>query len=391
VLNIGLKTEKIFLYSQKSFISLLIMGYFIVYFCSISNMPDETCRLIHVWFMFVALGTWLLSGYFRIFGIQIPLAIVWASYLIINNMRYIYGEDYIFSAGYNIWTILALPNLLLAHLLFYKRKKHPHWSFYYIFLLAQTAVIENLQNQKFDADSYYFYKHIGMMNYPGFALGVICLSVLLIRYIGKGRILEASSFATSGLVFTGIYLSEDLSAFGLFFLAAALVECFSALFYIYYTRNKDENLSISNYWAYLSEAEKKYPLKYSISLLYVDEYGRLRKRFGSQRMIELKKMFITRIKQVHPSVKVYNYKDDSLILAFMNMNATECFEQAEDIKRALAKSIFVFNENNHLQLTVSQSVSEKKRSDADARAVLQRAEESLQAACKFTHNITVKA
>jgi GGDEF domain-containing protein len=75
----------------------------------------------------------------------------------------------------------------------------------------------------------------------------------------------------------------------------------------------------------------------------------------------------------------------------MNMNATECFEQAEDIKRALAKSIFVFNENNHLQLTVSQSVSEKKRSDADARAVLQRAEESLQAACKFTHNITVKA
>jgi hypothetical protein len=57
----------------------------------------------------------------------------------------------------------------------------------------------------------------------------------------------------------------------------------------------------------------------------------------------------------------------------------------------LAKSIFVFNENNHLQLTVSQCVSEKKRSDFGAQTVLSRAEKTLKKACKFTRNITVKA
>ena len=102
-------------------------------------------------------------------------------------------------------------------------------------------------------------------------------------------------------------------------------------------------------------------------------------------------MFLRRIHQAKPNLLIYKYKDDSLILAFMNSNVTESFEQAEEIRRLLAKSIFIFNENNHLQLTISQCVSEKKRSDADAMAVLSRAEENLRKACKFTRNITVKA
>jgi hypothetical protein len=63
----------------------------------------------------------------------------------------------------------------------------------------------------------------------------------------------------------------------------------------------------------------------------------------------------------------------------------------EEIRRAIATSIFIFNENNHLQLTISQGVSEKKRSDINTEVVLQRAEVALKKACKFTRNITVKA
>jgi GGDEF domain-containing protein len=102
-------------------------------------------------------------------------------------------------------------------------------------------------------------------------------------------------------------------------------------------------------------------------------------------------MFLARIKKVKPNVLIYNYKPDALILAFKNYNVSECFDFAEDIRRLIAKSVFVFNENNHLQLTVSQCVSEKKRSDAGAAMVLERAEENLKKACKFTHNITVRA
>ena len=102
-------------------------------------------------------------------------------------------------------------------------------------------------------------------------------------------------------------------------------------------------------------------------------------------------MFINRINKNKPEVRIYNYRDDSFILAFLNSGASESFEKAEDIRRLLVKSIFIFNENNHLQLTVSQCISEKKRSDIDAGAVLERAEENLQKACRFTRNITIKA
>jgi GGDEF domain-containing protein len=88
---------------------------------------------------------------------------------------------------------------------------------------------------------------------------------------------------------------------------------------------------------------------------------------------------------------LYNYKKDALIMVFKNANATDSFDKADEIRRQLVKSIFVFNENNHLQLTVSQCISEKKRSYNDATVVLLRAEASLKNACKFTRNITIKA
>ena len=90
-------------------------------------------------------------------------------------------------------------------------------------------------------------------------------------------------------------------------------------------------------------------------------------------------------------VKIYNYQSDALILVFANINTKACFEKAEEIRRAIATSIFIFNEGNHLQLTVSQCVSETRRSDENALTVISRAETSLQKACKFTRNITVKA
>ena len=78
-------------------------------------------------------------------------------------------------------------------------------------------------------------------------------------------------------------------------------------------------------------------------------------------------------------------------MVFKNANAVDSFDRADEIRRQLVKSIFVFNENNHLQLTVSQCISEKRRSDNDATTVLLRAETSLKNACKFTRNITIKA
>lgn len=77
---------------------------------------------------------------------------------------------------------------------FHKRQPHKYWSWFYIFLFAQTALIEKLQNHSIDTDSYYFYKHIGMFNYPALNISVLCLSVLFVYHVCKGRILSAAAF-----------------------------------------------------------------------------------------------------------------------------------------------------------------------------------------------------
>ena len=383
--------EKIFKFNKGAWLPITIMGAFLIYFFSVSEFSEENYQTIHASFIGCIFLTMIVMGGLKILSSVMLASVIYISYLMINSLRYTYGEDYIFSSGYNIWSALILPNLSLAYFIFRKQKNYKYWSFFYVFLFLQTALIEKLQNHSIDADSYYFYKHIGMFNYPALSISLLCIAILLIYYIAKGKILGATTLFTSIAVFMGIYYSDDILAFSLFFLAASLILLVSSVYHTFYIRSRDEELGIENSHGYYRDAENKYPLKYSISLMYIDEYERLMKRFGQRKMLQLKKMFLERIKGVNTDVLIYNYKSDALILAFTNMNASESFEKAENIRRSIAKSIFVFNENNNLQLTVSQCVSEKKRSDANAYAALTRAEENLQKACKFTRNITIKA
>lgn len=383
--------EKIAKFNKGAWLPILIIGTFFVYFFSVSDFSEDNYQTIHASFIGCIFLTMMIMGSLKVISSVIQASVIYISYLVINSLRYTYGEDYIFSSGYNIWSALILPNLVLAYFIFCKQRNYRYWSIFYIFLFLQTALIEKLQNHSIDADSYYFYKHIGMFNYPALFISLICITLLLLYYVGKGKRLSATTLFTAIAVYMGIYYSDNLLAFSLFFLSSSLILLVSSIDYVLYTRRRDEDLDIDNYKEYSREAENKYPLKYSISLMYIDEYERLKKRFGYRKMILLKKMFLERIRNVNADVLLYNYKPDALILAFTNMNASESFEKAENIRRSIAKSIFVFNENNNLQLTVSQCISEKKRSDADAMSVLIRAEENLQKACKFTRNITIKA
>lgn len=391
MLKLGFEAEKIFLTCKKTLLPEFLAGMFLVYFFAVSEFSESAYQTIHQLFIIAVGLSLLIAGFFRIIAVMASVSVIYVSYIVVSAQRYLYGEDYIFSAGYNIWSILVLPNLLAAYLLFRKYGKSRHWSWFYIVMFAETALIEKMQNPNINADSYYFYRHIGMLNHPAFYLSLFSIIILFICYIKKGKLLGGASLFSAIMVFVSLLLSDNLFAFNLFLLAAVVIELVSMVNYLTYIRFKDEELDIAGNNAYFYDAERKYPLKYSISLMYIDDYERLLKRFGYHKMIMLKKMFINRINKNKPEVRIYNYRDDSFILAFLNSGASESFEKAEDIRRLLVKSIFIFNENNHLQLTVSQCISEKKRSDIDAGAVLERAEENLQKACRFTRNITIKA
>ncbi len=389
--NTGLNLDNILLYSKKICFPAFILCAFLMYFFSITSFSDDTYHLIHTIFIVVIIVNLFLSIYLKVYSIFAVSATIYISYIVTNGFRYAYGEDYIFSAGYNIWNMLIALDVILAYWLFACKKKKIHSSWFFIVLFLETMFIEKMQNQAIAPDSYYFYKHIGTLNYPAFYIYMILILSMLIHHSSRGKILSGAIFFTIISLFVASLLSDNLFAFSLFYLCSALILMVSFISYVYYNNINNEELDVANYYSYCCDAEKKYPLKYSVSLMYIDEYERILKRFGYSRIVLLKKMFFKRIKEISPDVMLYNYKKDSLIMVFKNANATDSFDKADEIRRQLVKSIFVFNENNHLQLTVSQCISEKKRSDNDATVVLLRAEASLKNACKFTRNITIKA
>ncbi len=391
MINTKFDTNKIISYSKIALFPSFILGMFLMYFFSLSEHSDKVYQTIHNIFLGCVIGGIVVLSYLRVVSSVVSIFVIYVSYLVINSMRYAYGEDYIFSSGYNVWIMLAIPNLLLINNLFKVKGVNKYWSYFFVFVFLETFLMERLLNQNIDADSIYFYKHIGMMNYPSVCLSMFCIFSLLVNYISKGKILVVKTLFSTISLMLAFYFSNNLQAYSLFFLSSVLIEIVVSIYYVFYIKYKNEELGLANYNLFFYEAEKKYPPKYSITLLYIDEYERIKKRFGGQKALLLKKMFLKRIAKLYPNIKIYNYQEDALILVFMNINMNDCFVKAEEIRRMIATSIFIFNENNHLQLTVSQCVCEKKRSDANAEVVLQRAETSLQKACKFTRNITVKS
>ena len=364
----------------------------LIYFFSVSDMPEETYGSIHMCFIVSSIIAFSVAVAFKIPSIATTVFVTTVSYIVINNIRNVYGEDYVFSAGYNIWCLLLFPNLLISYFIYIKDRPYHIWNLFFIIILIETAFVEQLQKQQIDADSYFFYKHIGMFNYPAISIALICILILVIQHILNGKIMSASVLTATISIFIGIFLSDNLLAYSLFFCVSSCICLITSVYYAYYKANRDEQLNIENTSAFIRASKNKYPMKYSLSLLYIDEYERILKRFGENKTVALKKMLIKKIRQTTAKAMIYSYKSDAVILAFKNMNATETFEIADEIRRTLAKSIFIYDENNNLQLTVSQCISEKKRSDGeDASNVLLRAETNLQKACQFTRNITIKA
>ena len=162
---------------------------FLVYFFAVSEFSESAYQTIHQLFIIAVGLSLLIAGFFRIIAVMASVSVIYVSYIVVSAQRYLYGEDYIFSAGYNIWSILVLPNLLAAYLLFRKYGKSRHWSWFYIVMFAETALIEKMQNPNINADSYYFYRHIGMLNYPAFYLSLFSIIIFFIFYIIKVKLL----------------------------------------------------------------------------------------------------------------------------------------------------------------------------------------------------------
>ena len=199
-----------------------------------------------------------------------------------------------------------------------------------------------------------------------------------------------------GLFF--VYLSLGLSlinygsvfAVSIYYSFSLLIVLVSMIYTVVYAYFRDTVTGVYGINTYLRQS-KEFPLKYSLGVICIDDYAKLLKVFGRRQLNLLLKMLIGKVKESSMGAEIYRYNEDEFVLIFYNEDKKKSFEYLENIRRSIASSEFVINSKQSVRMTISSGVSEKKRSDADADAVLLRAREAFQKTYKFTQNVTSMA
>lgn len=183
----------------------------------------------------------------------------------------------------------------------------------------------------------------------------------------------------------------DFAAVAIFIFTAALILLVINVQNYTYTFFRDELTGVYGRRTYYRHAASKFPLKYSLGVICIDDYPKLLKVFGVRKVENLTRMIVSKIMAANTGADIYRYNDDEFILVFNNEDKKQSYEYLEAIRRSIAGSEFVLSPHQIVKVTISAGVSEKKRSDADAEVVLTRTREVLQKAYKFTQNLTSKA
>jgi diguanylate cyclase (GGDEF)-like protein len=219
----------------------------------------------------------------------------------------------------------------------------------------------------------------------------IFLVSAFIKCTQSGYIDDTALFFSGLNVSAGFYYSASSTALSIFFCASALTLFIGLLKNIQYTRGHDIQTGLLSRQTYLKESAK-YPLKYSLAIICIDNYKNLYKVIGYFKMQKLIKMLALHLSKLEPDTPIYRYSADEFIMVLKNDNLKQSYEKLDNIRREIASSEFMFSHRQKgLKITISGCVSEKKRSDANATEVLLRARKNLQKTYQFTQNLISKA
>lgn len=318
------------------------------------------------------------------------LIVITLSYILINWLKRKYSLDYLSTTNYINLCFFAPVNLCFFYFLKNQKlmKSGSVWGLFFIF--AEIALAEYLD--KIDVTICLNSAVDGInLNTLSLILFVLFLTLAFIKCGLSGSIEDTSLFFSALNIFIGFYYSASSTALCLFFSAAILTAVSGLIKNINYTLNYDFLTGLANSHTYLKES-KKFPMKYSLAIICLDNYQHIYKTFGYFKSQNLIKMLATRISELEPENPLYRYSTDEFILVFKNDNLKQSFEKLDNIRREIATSEFMFSRKTKgIKLTISGCVSEKKRSDSNATEVLFRARRTLQKTYQFTQNLISKA
>ena len=198
-------------------------------------------------------------------------------------------------------------------------------------------------------------------------------------------------FFSNFSIFIGTFYYSSPTELSLFFAFSSFIIFICLCTDIYFNTYHDPLTSLMSRQAFILQSAK-FPLKYSIGIISVDDYDKMAYMFGKKGRNEIIKLIALKLSEIEPEELLYRYSNDRFIIIFKNEIKKEAYKRMENLRRQIAAANFEpSNKSKPIKITISGCISEKKRSDADAIEVLVRAHKVLQKALTFSHNLTSQA
>ena len=362
-----------------------LLGYFI--YGEISVLARHN---LHTIFWSSSLITFFILSLFNYRKPFFFLLTIIVSYILINYLKRQYSLDYLSYPSYINLCFFAPINLAIFYFLHNQKLFCSRNLYFFMLIFLEIAIGEALNDYNFVIS---FNSEADGINLN--SLSVLLFLIFLIAAFIKCNIsgyIEDTSLFFSGLnIFAGYYYSASSTALSIFFSAATITLLLGTIKNIHYALGHDFLTGLASRRAYLKESAK-FPLKYSLSIICLDNYKHLYKAFGHFKTQKLLQMLANRLIELEPENPIYRYSTDEFILIFKNDNLKQSFVKLDNIRREIAASEFMFSSKQKgIKLTISGCISEKKRSDSNATEVLIRARKTLQKTYQFTQNLISKA
>ena len=381
--------QGIFPLLQNMFLPALISAAAIIWFYAHDGISPAGRQALHHLFYLLCFASFLILLYFnQNKGIFFIFCLVIA-YTLLNRLKYTLPETFMATPAYiNLCALLPLNLILFYFLPEQKLLSRPN-VYLLLIIFASYTLGEKLSYNGISLTFAWLPVNGGLSAFSLLAFAGALLSFYISTVI-SGRIMDYSLFFATLLSAFGFYYAADSAAPVLFFCLAALVIILGLCEEIYNDIYKDCLTGFASRNAFIIQAPK-FPLKYSIGIISIDNYANLTKAFGRRNLKNLLKMIAHRIAVTETEAVIYRYGKDELVLIFKNQDKNSAYAQMEEIRRAIAAAEFMLSpKQKPIKLTVSGSVSEKKRSDTNAFEVLSRARKTLQKTSAFSYNVTSK-
>lgn len=375
---------------KNTILPALIFGAGVFGFYAYNPIEEASLLTLHSLFYVLSFASFAILLYFNKTKPVFFILIMVLSYILINYLKKIYGTDYQTSAEFLNLSFFVPVNLIIfyflpAHHLLKKRNVYLLLGIFFQFALAEKLSKLGVSLNYNLTDAPIPLNAISILLFAG------ALISFFIRCSISGTIGTTALFFAAFEIFLGFYYSAFPSAMTIFFCTAAFTLTATIAQDIYYSTYKDVLTGLSSRNAYIINS-KTFPMKYSIGIVSIDDYDNLRKAFGHLGINALTKMIANRLQEVEFEAPIYRYAEDEFVIIFKNEDKNTGFDRLEKIRRSIASAEFMlYRRRKPIKLTVSCSVSEKKRSDANSVEVLVRTRKAMQKTYKFTQNVTSKA